>query len=113
MKDPVRMTELWAYFTHCNLQPAHLLLALKSAMINAFKIKNFITAASFANRLLELPEVPEIGLCSNQSHVAWVVAEQWACSQNFLKPAYRVQHLGIVGEERRPEVEGAKGHSQK
>lgn len=55
--DPVRLTELWAYFTHCNLQPAHLLLALKSAMINAFKIKNYITAASFAHRLLGLPDV--------------------------------------------------------
>ena len=55
--DPVRATELSAYFTHCNLQPVHLLLALRSAMGTAFKHKNFIAAASFARRLLELPDM--------------------------------------------------------
>mmetsp|Transcript_23588 Transcript_23588/g.31342 ORF Transcript_23588/g.31342 Transcript_23588/m.31342 type:complete len:1298 (+) Transcript_23588:62-3955(+) len=55
--DPVRSTELSAYFTHCNLQPIHLLLALRSAMGTAFKHKNFILAASFARRLLELPDM--------------------------------------------------------
>ena len=52
-----RQLELAAYFTHCNLQPAHLMLALKTAMASAFKNKNFINAASFARRLLELPEM--------------------------------------------------------
>ena len=55
--NPARCTELSAYFTHCNLQPAHLLLALRSAMGTAFKFKNFISAASFARRLLELPDM--------------------------------------------------------
>jgi coatomer subunit alpha len=55
--EPKRAVELGAYFTHCNLQPAHLLLSLNMAMVSAFKLKNFITAASFAQRLLELPEV--------------------------------------------------------
>ena len=55
--DPVRGTELSAYFTHCNLQQVHLLLALRSAMATAFKHKNFIVAASFARRLLELPDM--------------------------------------------------------
>ena len=55
--DPVRSTELAAYFSHCNLQPVHLLLALRSAMGTAFKHKNFILAASFARRLLELPDM--------------------------------------------------------
>lgn len=49
--------ELLAYFTCCNLQPAHLLLALRMAMASAFKGKNYITAASFAQRLLELPDL--------------------------------------------------------
>lgn len=53
-EDSVRQAELAAYFTHCNLQPSHLALTLSSAMKCAFKIKNFITAASFARRLLEL-----------------------------------------------------------
>merc|ERR1711862_144079 len=56
-KDPARSTELSAYFTHCNLQPVHLLLALRSAMGTAFKHKNYILAASFARRLLELPDM--------------------------------------------------------
>ena len=55
--DPVRATELSAYFTHCNLQPVHLLLALRAAMGTAFKHKNFIVAASFSRRLLELPDM--------------------------------------------------------
>lgn len=55
--DPVRNMELSAYFTHCNLQPAHLLLALRVAMASTFKNKNYITAASFAQRLLELPDL--------------------------------------------------------
>lgn len=55
--DPVRSTELAALFTHCNLQPAHLLLALRSAMGTSFKHKNYIVAASFARRLLELPDM--------------------------------------------------------
>jgi coatomer protein complex subunit alpha (xenin) len=57
ISNPARCTELSAYFTHCNLQPAHLLLALRSAMGTAFKYKNFISAASFARRLLELPDM--------------------------------------------------------
>jgi coatomer protein complex subunit alpha (xenin) len=56
-EDPKRSTELSAYFTHCNLQPSHLLLALRAAMGTAFKHKNFICSASFARRLLELPDM--------------------------------------------------------
>jgi coatomer protein complex subunit alpha (xenin) len=56
-EDVPRSLELSAYFTHCNLQPAHLMLALKTAMASAFKSKNYINAASFARRLLELPDM--------------------------------------------------------
>jgi len=55
--DPVRSTELAALFTHCDLQPVHKLLALRSAMGTSFKHKNYIVAASFARRLLELPDM--------------------------------------------------------
>jgi coatomer protein complex subunit alpha (xenin) len=41
--DVTRTLELGAYFTHCNLQPAHLLLALKTAMATAFKSKVVLT----------------------------------------------------------------------
>jgi coatomer protein complex subunit alpha (xenin) len=37
--DIVRSIELSAYFTHCNLQPSHMILALKTAMAIAFKNK--------------------------------------------------------------------------
>jgi coatomer protein complex subunit alpha (xenin) len=37
--DVGRGLELAAYFTHCNLQPSHLMLALKTAMASAFKNK--------------------------------------------------------------------------
>lgn len=52
--DPVRQAELAAYFTHCNLQPIHVSLSLRSAMSVFFKLKNFATAANFCRRLLEL-----------------------------------------------------------
>ena len=37
--DAARGLELASYFTHCNLQPSHLMLALKTAMANSFKAK--------------------------------------------------------------------------
>ncbi|KAJ1983510.1 hypothetical protein H4R34_001235 [Dimargaris verticillata] len=48
-----RVLELAAYFTHCNLQPMHLQLALRSAMVLHYKQKNYMSAANFARRLLE------------------------------------------------------------
>ncbi|KAI9207062.1 coatomer WD associated region-domain-containing protein [Polychytrium aggregatum] len=59
--NPKRAVELAAYFSHCQLQPAHLQLSLRSAMLLAFKIKNYATAAIFARRLLELGPVPTVG----------------------------------------------------
>lgn len=50
----IRQAELAAYFTHCNLQPPHLILSLRSAMNCSYKIKNYNHSASFAKRLLEL-----------------------------------------------------------
>eukprot|EP01103_Thecamoeba_quadrilineata_P016357 TRINITY_DN5443_c0_g1_i1.p1 TRINITY_DN5443_c0_g1~~TRINITY_DN5443_c0_g1_i1.p1 ORF type:complete len:1233 (+),score=244.75 TRINITY_DN5443_c0_g1_i1:33-3701(+) len=52
--DPVRLVELACYFTHCKLQPLHLSLSIRSAMNAAFKIRNYLTAAGLARRLLEL-----------------------------------------------------------
>ncbi|MBW0521507.1 hypothetical protein O181_061222 [Austropuccinia psidii MF-1] len=49
-----RQLELAAYFTHCRLQPVHLILALRLAMTTFSKAKNLIGAGTFAKRLLEL-----------------------------------------------------------
>ena len=46
--------QLAAYFTHCNLQPVHMILTLRTAVNLFFKVKNLRQAASFARRLLEL-----------------------------------------------------------
>lgn len=60
-QNPRRQTELASYFTHCNLQPAHLMIALRLAMTAAYKIKNYIDAASFARRLIELDSASPSG----------------------------------------------------
>jgi coatomer protein complex subunit alpha (xenin) len=52
--DAARAAELAAYFTHCNLQPVHTALSLRSAMTIFFKLKNLGTCAHFCRRLLEL-----------------------------------------------------------
>eukprot|EP01062_Namystynia_karyoxenos_P031470 TRINITY_DN23359_c0_g1_i1.p2 TRINITY_DN23359_c0_g1~~TRINITY_DN23359_c0_g1_i1.p2 ORF type:complete len:1255 (+),score=571.61 TRINITY_DN23359_c0_g1_i1:138-3902(+) len=51
--DPVRSCEMAAYFTHYEMQPKHVELALGLAMSQAWKIKNVKTAAVFARRLCE------------------------------------------------------------
>ncbi|CAN6485085.1 unnamed protein product [Victoria cruziana] len=49
----VKQQELAAYFTHCNLQKVHLRLALLNAMTVCFKGGNHVTAANFAQRLMD------------------------------------------------------------
>lgn len=53
-ENPRRCLELSAYFTHCDLQPKHLQLILKSAMNLAARLKNYKTADQFGRRLLDL-----------------------------------------------------------
>ncbi|EMD35514.1 hypothetical protein CERSUDRAFT_116253 [Gelatoporia subvermispora B] len=55
-----RSLELAAYFTHCQLQPPHLQIALRSAIGVFAKANNHATAARFARRLLELNPDPKI-----------------------------------------------------
>ncbi|KAL8435288.1 hypothetical protein Efla_002543 [Eimeria flavescens] len=50
--DAKRNLELVAYFSCCRLQPSHAFLVLRRAMSVAWKAQNYITAASFARRLL-------------------------------------------------------------
>ena len=49
-----RCVEMAAYVTHCDLQPQHLMLTLKTASNLTFKLKNFKMASGFAKRLLDL-----------------------------------------------------------
>jgi coatomer protein complex subunit alpha (xenin) len=64
--DPKRALELAAYFTHCQLQPVHLQLAIRLAMVQAFKMRNFGTAKGFALRLLEQGPVPQVASSANK-----------------------------------------------
>ncbi|CXH81066.1 coatomer alpha subunit, putative [Plasmodium berghei] len=50
--DPRRSLELMAYFTCCSLQNSHLYLVLRRGMGLAWKAQNYITAGSFAKRLI-------------------------------------------------------------
>jgi coatomer protein complex subunit alpha (xenin) len=55
-----RILELAAYFTHCQLQPPHLQIALRSAITAFAKANNHAHAAKFARRLIELNPDPRI-----------------------------------------------------
>ena len=60
IEDQIRLCEMAAYFTHCNLQPVHQILTLRTACNLFFKLKNFKTSGSFARRLLELGPKPDV-----------------------------------------------------
>lgn len=53
-----RKAELAVYFTHCKLQPAHLMLTLKSALSIATKSKFMGLAASVAKRIAAITKAP-------------------------------------------------------
>jgi len=55
-----RGLELAAYFTHCQLQPPHLQIALRSAGQVFAKAGNAGMAAKFARKLLELNPDPKV-----------------------------------------------------
>jgi len=86
--DAARALELAAYFTHCNLQPSHLMLALKTAMASAFKCKNYINAASFARRLLELPDMSSERNAESRSKAQKVLQKSEQQGRNELVIAY-------------------------
>ncbi|KAF2883804.1 hypothetical protein ILUMI_22390 [Ignelater luminosus] len=60
IEEQKRQCEMAAYFTHCNLQPIHQILTLRTALNMFFKMKNYKTASSFAKRLLELVPKQEV-----------------------------------------------------
>lgn len=60
LDEQKRICELAAYFSHCNLQPIHKILTLRTALNLFFKLKNYKSASIFAQRLLELGPNPEV-----------------------------------------------------
>lgn len=56
----IRNLELISYFSCCKLQPLHTSLVLRRAMGIAWKHKNYITTASFAKRLLGIPNIEDV-----------------------------------------------------
>lgn len=59
-EEQKRQCEMAAYFTHCNLQPVHEILTLRTALNMFFKLRNYKTAASFAKRLMEFGPGPDV-----------------------------------------------------
>lgn len=70
---PQQQLELAVFFTHCNLQNAHLALTLGAAMSAHFKAKNYGTASSTAKRLLEINSTTK---AAQQARKVIQVAEQ-------------------------------------
>lgn len=62
-----RNLELAAYFTHCQLQPVHMQIALRSAMAAFRKANNFVHAGRFARRLLDLK--PDAKIAATVCHL--------------------------------------------
>lgn len=55
-----RKLELVSYFTKPKLEPQHAAIPLRLAMIESYNHKNFASAATFATKLLELPNPEKI-----------------------------------------------------
>ncbi|KAI6238268.1 Coatomer subunit alpha [Aphelenchoides fujianensis] len=55
-----RNVEMAAYFTHCDLQPVHKILTLRTAANLAFKNNAKLTCASFCRRCLDLGPKPDV-----------------------------------------------------
>ncbi|EJD51205.1 coatomer subunit alpha-2 [Auricularia subglabra TFB-10046 SS5] len=78
-----RSLELAAYFTRCQMQPAHLQLALRNAIQVFQKANNHAHAAKFASRLIELNPDPKVVAKARQ-----VVAAGQRNPRNAVEIAY-------------------------
>jgi len=101
--DKGRQVELSAYFTHCKLQPAHLMLALRSAMTNSYKVKNFHMAGSFARRLLELNPKAEV---ANQARKVAKLCDRNPVDQHKVDYDFRNPFV-ICGSTQTPIYQGS------
>ena len=86
--DAVRACELSAYLTRRDLQPAHLMLVIKVSMVKAFKLENYITAASFARRLLAMPGIDAEKNAKLKTDAQKVLAKSEREGRNAVEMAY-------------------------
>ena len=86
--QPARNLCLAYYMTQCRLQTAHLLLALNSAMVAAFKAENFIDAAVFARRILASPDIKSPRNAALEQKTRKVLAKSEREGRNALDTGY-------------------------
>lgn len=104
--NPKRGVELASYFTHCSLQPAHSMLALKTAMGLAYKLKNYADAGGFAQRLLE--KAPDQKL-AQAARTVMAVSQQEATSTNAMQLDYDARNPFVVcGKDLTPIYRGSQ-----
>ncbi|CAG0880019.1 unnamed protein product, partial [Cyprideis torosa] len=80
--NAIRVAEMAAYFTHVQVQPAHQVLTLRTALNICFKLKCYRTASSLARRLLDLGPKPEI---ANQARKILQVCDKNPTDEQQLK----------------------------
>jgi coatomer protein complex subunit alpha (xenin) len=66
VNDAKRNLEMAAYFTHCEIQPVHKILTLRTAANLSFKNKQMRYCASFCRRCIELGK-----FCYNKFRNKW------------------------------------------
>lgn len=58
--NSIRQVQVAGLFSRCAMAPVHVQLALRAAMKTAYDTENFVLAAGFARRLLELSPAPQL-----------------------------------------------------
>ena len=92
----VRSLSLAAFMTHCQLQSPHMLLALNSAMVAAFKAENFIEAAGFANRILANSEIRSPRNAALEQKTRKVLVRSEREGRNAIETGYDAQRPFIM-----------------
>ncbi|ETO16725.1 alpha-COP [Reticulomyxa filosa] len=72
LTDEVRKFEMYCYFTHFDLQPAHVFSGLYAAIRLGYATQNYDTTAVLCRRLLELVVLKKVRSESSQRHVEQV-----------------------------------------
>jgi len=120
-QEPTRQLELAAYVSHCGLQAPHKVLVLRAAMNAAFAHKNYLTAAGFARRLLDLNPKADIaataqkvcqfaeGNPTDAMKLAYEERNPFVTDARGFVPIYRGEATvccGFCGASAAPEAEG-------